>query len=80
MTKSKLQLSGDIDYSTLYEQCRAAFPEAEFDRQDGIKMIFGNEWVHLRKSNTEPVLRIYAESTTAVQAEELVSRMKAILG
>ena len=79
MTKSKMQLSGDVDYSTIYDQCKAAFPDAEFDRQDGVKMIFGNEWVHLRKSNTEPVLRIYAESTTADKAKALVERMKSTL-
>jgi phosphomannomutase len=40
-----------------------------------VKIEFGNEWVHLRKSNTEPIIRIYAESVSAAKAEELAERI-----
>ena len=41
---------------------------------DGVKIELGNEWVHLRKSNTEPIIRIYAESESSLKAEELGMR------
>ena len=43
---------------------------------DGVKIDFADSWVHLRKSNTEPIIRIYAEAKDAAEAEQLVERIK----
>jgi phosphomannomutase len=42
---------------------------------DGVRIEFGDEWVHLRRSNTEPIIRIYAESSAAAHAESLAARI-----
>jgi len=46
---------------------------------DGVKIDFAEEWVHLRKSNTEPIIRIYAESATPEMADKLAQRMIALI-
>lgn len=57
----------------------AAFPRATQDRGDGLKLMWSDRWVHIRPSNTEPIIRIYAESKTEEEARELVKRVKEIL-
>jgi phosphomannomutase len=75
MVKDKVRLEG-IDVDTLLEQVREQFAGAEINTKDGVKFIWEDRWIHLRKSNTEPILRIYAEAPTAGQAEKLVAKVK----
>ena len=46
---------------------------------DGLKFIWDNKWVHLRSSNTEPIMRIYAEGTSEKEAEDLIFKVKSLL-
>jgi phosphomannomutase len=47
---------------------------------DGLKIIFDNDWVHLRSSNTEPIIRIYSESDSMVKAEKLAGKIMSDIG
>jgi phosphomannomutase len=72
ISKNKIQLTPDINVDNVLEKVQHRFKEEEINTADGIKIVFQNkEWVHLRKSNTEPIIRIYAESSDARQADDL---------
>ena len=75
MSKKKITLTPDLDIDKLLaimEEKYAAIPHSTID---GLKIDFENEWVHLRKSNTEPIIRIYTEAPTQVEADELADRI-----
>ena len=57
----------------------AAYPEATCDTRDGIKLDLPSGWVQIRKSNTEPIMRIYAEGPTSEEAESLADRVIGIV-
>ena len=58
---------------TVYEVLTKAFPDAEVDTQDGLRLTWSDRWVHIRPSGTEPIVRVIAEAPTAEEAEKLVS-------
>ena len=58
---------------TVYAALRKAFPDAEVDTQDGLRLSWPDRWVHIRPSGTEPIVRVIAEAPTADEAEKLVS-------
>jgi phosphomannomutase len=58
---------------TVYEALRKAFPDAEVDTQDGLRLSWADRWVHIRPSGTEPIVRVIAEAPTDEEAEKLVS-------
>lgn len=62
IVKKKVNLDKEIDMNVLYGKIAEKFPGIEIITIDGIKLVFEDSWVHIRKSNTEPVLRIYAEA------------------
>jgi phosphomannomutase len=76
MIKDKIDRSPDLDLEAALEKLPAQFPEAKPNTIDGLKLDFPNGWVHLRKSNTEPIIRVYAEAGSAAEAQELVDRVK----
>ena len=76
MTKSKIDLTKETDVDAILAAVEKKFTSNEVLTIDGVKIIFDSEWVHLRKSNTEPIIRIYAESKTKEKADELVSMIK----
>jgi phosphomannomutase len=82
IVKDKLPLDGlDVDRVLgLMEQRYQAADDASISTVDGVKISFPKSWVHLRASNTEPILRIYAEAATADEARELVERFKQEIG
>lgn len=81
ISKNKVELTDSIDVDELLARVENSFSEYEIDKQDGIKIIFPEkdsgikEWVHLRKSNTEPIIRIYAESDSEENADSLAARI-----
>jgi phosphomannomutase len=75
ISKNKITLSPGMDTDLILEKIHEKYKDQPNSTIDGVKIEFGNEWVHLRKSNTEPIIRIYAESVSAVKAEELASRI-----
>jgi phosphomannomutase len=66
--------SANLD--TVYGALRAAFPDAEADVQDGLRLSWNDRWVHVRPSGTEPIVRVIAEAPTAEAAAELVRRSR----
>ncbi len=63
----------------VYEALRAAFPDADADAQDGLRLAWSDRWVHVRPSGTEPIVRVIAEAPTDAAARELVRRSRAPL-
>jgi phosphomannomutase len=57
----------------VYEALRKAFPDAEADTQDGLRLTWPDRWVHIRPSGTEPIVRVIAEAPSAPEAEKLVA-------
>ena len=56
----------------MYDALRSAFPDAEADTQDGLRLAWPDRWVHVRPSGTEPIVRVIAEAPDEAQARELV--------
>ncbi len=76
ISKHKIQLTDDMDVDKILEDIADQYADYEIDRQDGVKIYFEKSWVHMRKSNTEPIIRIYAEDTDKQQADALTRRFE----
>jgi len=79
ISKNKVQLPPDTNLSALFEIVMKHFEENEILTIDGVKIEFDKGWVHMRSSNTEPILRVYAEGQTPDIAEEYASMVIEIL-
>jgi phosphomannomutase len=75
MSKNKIQLTPQIDVDKILEVMAEKYRNEDVLTIDGVKVDFENEWVHLRKSNTEPIIRIYTESTSQQNADDLANRI-----
>jgi phosphomannomutase len=74
MAKNKAQLTPGLDVEALLARVARENSEADINTEDGVKIDYADSWVHLRKSNTEPIIRIYTEARTAAEAERLASQ------
>lgn len=79
ITKDKVQLTPEINVDELLERVKKRFATEQITDIDGVKIDFPDGWVHLRRSNTEPIIRIYSEASTAERAGELATLVKAEL-
>lgn len=75
--KTKVQLSPELDTDALLQRVKEKFAAEKITDIDGVKIDFADSWVHLRKSNTEPIIRIYAEAHTEAEAKALANRIMA---
>jgi len=75
ISKNKIDLSPDIDVDAVLEGMKEKYAKQPVNTIDGVKIEFDKEWVHLRKSNTEPIIRIYAESESQATAEHLANKI-----
>lgn len=75
ISKNKIQLTPDIDVDLILEKMEAKYKNENVNTIDGVKIDFAEEWVHLRKSNTEPIIRIYSESANEAKAESLAQKI-----
>jgi len=71
ISKNKILLEEGMDVDGILRDIQVEFSNNEIDTTDGVKIYFEKEWVHLRKSNTEPIIRIYSESESEEKANEL---------
>ncbi|MCE5180122.1 MAG: phosphoglucosamine mutase [Porphyromonadaceae bacterium] len=71
MAKQKVELTPDIDTDTILEKMKDKFSDQQITDIDGVKIDFPDKWVHLRKSNTEPIIRVYSEAHSQKEAEEI---------
>ena len=79
IAKTKIELTGNADLEKLKGMLKNEYPDAAFDTRDGIKLDFPTGWVQIRKSNTEPIIRIYAEERQKEKAEKLAADVTAIV-
>lgn len=75
MSKNKITLTPGLDIDNLLAKMQEKYAHEEHSTIDGLKIDFPNEWVHLRKSNTEPIIRIYSEGPTAKAAEAIAQKI-----
>lgn len=75
ISKNKIQLTPEIDVDNVLVKMAANYAHEEVDTTDGVKIYIEKEWVHLRKSNTEPIIRIYSESENELKANQLAERI-----
>ena len=75
ISKNKIELTPEIDVDLILEKMALKYTENEVDTTDGVKIYIEKEWVHLRKSNTEPIIRIYSEATDEEAANKLANRI-----
>lgn len=80
MSKNKAELSPEMDVDEVLERIKEKYAKWPINTIDGVKIEFDGDWVHLRKSNTEPIIRIYAESTSLVTAENLTKKILQDIG
>jgi phosphomannomutase len=75
ISKNKIELENGIDVRGIFEKIRKKYKKQPVNTEDGIKIEFDNDWVHLRPSNTEPIIRIYAESNFETTANNIALRL-----
>jgi phosphomannomutase len=83
ISKNKIELTPDIDVDNILKRIQSKYSKQPLSTIDGVRIEFDREWVHLRRSNTEPIIRIYSESetqTTAINlANKIISDIKEII-
>ncbi len=75
ISKNKIELTPNVNVDEILSKMASNYSNEEVDTTDGVKIYIGKEWVHLRKSNTEPIIRIYSESKNAEAADALAKRI-----
>lgn len=75
ISKNKIELTPELDVDMVLSSVKEKYKTQPINDLDGVKIEFGSEWVHLRKSNTEPIIRIYSESATEANANALASKI-----
>ena len=74
MSKNKIQLTPKINVDVILEKMASKYKDEDVNTIDGVKIDFADEWIHLRKSNTEPIIRIYTEAKSQEKADDLAVR------
>ena len=75
MAKNRIDLTPTADIDAILVKIKEVYCNEEINDIDGVKINFANSWVHLRKSNTEPIIRVYSEAPTMKEAEELGEKL-----
>ncbi len=75
ISKNKIELENGIDVKAIFEKIKKKYKNQPVNTEDGLKIEFDSDWVHLRTSNTEPIIRIYAESNFETTANNIALRL-----
>jgi len=75
ISKNKIELTPQINVDDILVKMEEKYKNEQVNTIDGVKIDFANEWVHLRKSNTEPIIRIYSESSSMESADALANKI-----
>ena len=75
ISKNKITLEKNVDVKDIFKKIKDKYKNNPVNTEDGLKIEFGNDWVHLRTSNTEPILRIYSESNFETTAENIAKKI-----
>lgn len=79
MAKNRIDLTPTADIDAILAKVKEVYSNEDIIDIDGVKINFANSWVHLRKSNTEPIIRVYSEASTLKEAEELGEKLIAVV-
>lgn len=79
IAKNKIELTPEIDVDAILEAMKERYKSEKITDIDGVKIDFPDSWVHLRKSNTEPIIRIYAEAHSMEEADRLANDIKGVI-
>ncbi len=79
IAKNKIELTPEIDVDAILSEMKKIYANEKITDIDGVKIDFPQSWVHLRKSNTEPIIRIYSEAHTMEEAEKLADDIKKVI-
>jgi phosphomannomutase len=79
MSKNKIDLGEGLNLESLYQAVRIHFDGQDMNTIDGLKVELPEGWIHLRPSNTEPIVRIYAEAPSQNRADQLTEEVKALV-
>lgn len=77
ISKNKIELDESVDVKLIFEKIQKKYKKQPINTEDGLKIEFDTDWVHLRTSNTEPIIRIYSESNTETTANNIAKRIMA---
>jgi phosphomannomutase len=75
ISKNKMELNNGVDVKSIFDKIKKKYIKHPINTEDGLKIEFDNDWVHLRTSNTEPIIRIYAESNFETTAKNIALRL-----
>ena len=75
ISKNKIKLESGVDVQSVFEKIKHKYKNQPINIEDGLKIEFDTDWVHLRTSNTEPIIRIYAESNFETTADNIAKRL-----
>lgn len=75
ISKNRIELTPDIDVDKVLAHAKEVFKNERLNDKDGVKIDFADGWVHLRKSNTEPIIRVYSEAATMEEANALAQKV-----
>ncbi|MBL0307228.1 MAG: phosphoglucosamine mutase [Chitinophagaceae bacterium] len=75
ISKNKIELHNGVDVKAIFEKIKTKYKNNPINTEDGLKIGFDNDWVHLRTSNTEPIIRIYAESDFETKANNIAMQL-----
>ena len=79
IAKNKIELTPEINVDAILEEVKKRYASEKITDIDGVKIDFADSWVHLRKSNTEPIIRIYSEAHSMEEAEKLGQQIKDVI-
>ena len=80
MIKDKINLNENFDFDQLKIKMKEFYKEQDIDLRDGVKIKFDESWLHIRKSNTEPIIRIYTEAKSQLKCNEIIEDFKNLIG
>ena len=75
ISKNKIALENGVDIKHIFKKIKEKYKNNPINTEDGLKIEFDNDWVHLRTSNTEPIIRIYSESNFETTAENIARKL-----
>ena len=79
IAKNRVDLIPEIDVDAILAKVKEIYKNEEINDIDGVKIDFADKWVHLRKSNTEPIIRVYSEASTMEAAEEIGQKIMDVI-
>jgi phosphomannomutase len=77
ISKNKIELAEEVNVKQIFEEIKKKYKKQPINTEDGLRIDFDNDWVHLRTSNTEPIIRIYSESVSETTANNIAKRIMA---